>query len=287
MFDNAFRRGGGLAPDRDDSIDDHGYRPTLAELVSDDRQPNDACSACGRLDVPHEESVGYLCDPCHAASPHVVAIPLTKGLVCLVDALDVPGLQGLVWSATESRPGLFYARCGSTLVYMHRFLLGATGSVEVDHRNGNTLDNRRRNLRLATHQQNARNAGPPSHNTSGYKGVHFQSRLKSKPWEAYIRYDGKRHFLGYFASAIEAAEAYDQAARAHHGEFARLNIRRADSLPVDPSGAPAPEDEYSHPPAASEDTRTAEDRERDSLDDAVTFAARDTVPCPAPVLEVA
>lgn len=112
---------------------------------------------------------------------------------------------------------------------MHRFLFGLQSfepTVKpgrwplVDHRNGNGLDNRRSNLRLATQAQNMSNRGRPTNNTSGYKGV---SAGRLGGWRAYITSRGKRLDIGTFASKEEAAEAYNAKALELHGEFARLN----------------------------------------------------------------
>ena len=94
----------------------------------------------------------------------------------------------------------------------------------VDHRNGDSTDNRRSNLRLATLSENNRNMGLSSRNTSGFKGVsYYASRNK---YRAYIKLNGNRKHLGYFETAEDAAEAYDEAARKLHGEFACVNFPR-------------------------------------------------------------
>lgn len=92
---------------------------------------------------------------------------------------------------------------------------------EVDHINGDILDNRWENLRIATHSQNMKNRGAPSNNTSGYKGVSFH-RKKGK-WRAAIHSEGKKYHLGYFNSAELASQAYEEAAKIHHGNFARIS----------------------------------------------------------------
>jgi hypothetical protein len=97
---------------------------------------------------------------------------------------------------------------------------------EVDHINGEGLDNRRENLRLATHAQNLKNLKVPKNSTTGFKGVSF--RKDKRKYEAYIKYDNNpRKRLGYFKTAKEAAEAYNDAAAEFHGEYARLNVVEA------------------------------------------------------------
>lgn len=105
-------------------------------------------------------------------------------------------------------------------VSMHRFLLEAPPGHEVDHRNGNRLDNRRENLRVCSRSENQCNRGKTRGNTSGFKGV----GKKGNRWRASIKARKRRHGLGYFATPEDAARAYDQAAIQLHGEFARLNF---------------------------------------------------------------
>jgi hypothetical protein len=90
----------------------------------------------------------------------------------------------------------------------------------VDHRNNNSLDNRRENLRLATHSQNQHNRKAYVSNTSGYKGVFLEKRWTASRWTAIVRINGKRHRVGTFGSAEEASKAYIESAKRLHGEFA-------------------------------------------------------------------
>jgi hypothetical protein len=103
---------------------------------------------------------------------------------------------------------------------MHRFLLQPPPGLEVDHINGDRLDNRRINLRIATRSQNAMNRPRTRTNTSGFKGV---SRLGSL-WCAQIKLEGKLHYLGRYADPAEAARAYDVAAKIMFGQYARPNF---------------------------------------------------------------
>jgi ribosomal protein S14 len=111
--------------------------------------------------------------------------------------------------------------------YLHRIILSLAGrSNQGDHRDGNKLDNRRENLRLATHSQNLWNAGKKSHNKSGYKGVYL-CRSTGR-YRAEIRANNRAIKLGRFNSPEEAARAYDAAARQHHGSFAYLNFGKCE-----------------------------------------------------------
>ncbi len=105
------------------------------------------------------------------------------------------------------------------IVKMHRLILST--DKNVDHANGNGLDNRRENLRIANKSQNGCNRGPQRNNTTGLKGVSFHK--KSDKWMARITVEGKAHYLGLFGSKEKAAVAYDKAAKRYHGEFAWLN----------------------------------------------------------------
>lgn len=114
-----------------------------------------------------------------------------------------------------------YARSpGARAQYLHRVLLGATKGCQVDHVNGNGLDNRRENLRLCTQTLNNGNQRLAKHNTSGIKGVAFHKA--SKKFRAYISVGDRHKHLGLFLTEAEARQAYRDAALAYFGEFARF-----------------------------------------------------------------
>jgi hypothetical protein len=111
-------------------------------------------------------------------------------------------------------------------VSMHREVMSAPRGLLVDHRNRNGLDNRRENLRLATSSQNNCNRPKRKNTSSQYIGVCFNKagkrwgvNIQNKNWNK-----GKKTFIGYFDLEIDAARAYDAAARKYHGEFAQLNF---------------------------------------------------------------
>lgn len=117
-------------------------------------------------------------------------------------------------------------------IWLHHQVLDTEGEKVIDHINGDRLDNRRANLRLVSRGQNARNRAKSSNKTVGFKGVYFVKPRNN--WHAEIHADGRHYNLGSYATAEEAAHAYDGAALALHGEFARLNFTPETALPYPP-----------------------------------------------------
>lgn len=156
-------------------------------------------------------------------------ISLSQGYVALVSEEDYPELSRYKWQLFKAKRKvggyrLYAARSGGgrgeATVKMHRQILGATGDQCVDHIDGDGLNNSRDNLRVCTNQENSRNARISHNNTSGYKGV---ARFRNK-WRAYLTVDAKQKHLGFFLDRLEAAHAYDRAARELFGNFARTNF---------------------------------------------------------------
>jgi hypothetical protein len=163
----------------------------------------------------------------------VKEIPLSRGLVALVDDEDFGRVSQFKWSAADAGRGRFYASRGTMkkgrrqTIYMHRFIMSAPAGCEVDHRNGDSLDNRRSNLRLCTRSQNQINRPTPTDKAFPWRGVTTVNSAK-RPYRVQIRTTvGRRLYIGCFADPVEAARAYDDAARKYHGEFARLNFPEA------------------------------------------------------------
>ena len=157
-------------------------------------------------------------------------IPLTQGKVALVDDEDYEWLNqwkwyvmwdGHHWYAVRNSP---YRNGKRHTIRMHRLIVGAQPGQVVDHKDSEvTLDNQRENLRFCTRSQNAMNAKKRCDGLSSrFKGVRWYKRDNN--WMVRIGIDGKRIFLGYFDNEIEAAIAYNKAARERFGEFARLNV---------------------------------------------------------------
>ena len=165
-----------------------------------------------------------------------IIIPLTQGQQTIIDVIDAD-LANLKWYAKFN---VNYGNGGKFLVMRRTLRINGKRSVEllhrvilsrildrslkkdeqVDHIDCNPLNNRRGNLRLATPSQNGTNQSRPKNNTSGFKGVHWDKRAKK--WMATIRINGKKTYLGLFATPELAYAAYCEAALKYHGEFARL-----------------------------------------------------------------
>lgn len=160
-------------------------------------------------------------------------ITLSHGRFSLVDDIDFDILSQWKWSARQNPPNrghdIWYAvRTTGTpprvTIYMHRqiaSLMGIPASCDIDHKDRNGLNNQRYNLRPCSQFQNNGNRRKQAGCSSRFKGVSWNP--KRKKWEASIK-SGKNIFLGRFLSEIEAANAYDVAAKEHFGEFARLNL---------------------------------------------------------------
>lgn len=159
-------------------------------------------------------------------------IELTHGKIALIDDCDAVLVLGhkwsTKWSAYQNKKRVWYAATNvpapekknkQRMVLMHRLIMQAQRGEQVDHRNGDGLDNRRQNLRKCSNAQNARNRRRAS-SASGFKGV---NKVSDGKFRARIMLSGSNKHLGYFSTAAEAAAAYDEAAVAMFGQFAATN----------------------------------------------------------------
>jgi len=180
-------------------------------------------------------------------------IPLGRDVSATVDSDDYDRISQFKWRFFKSKSGCLYPHRrfnGSTweptckftnviktakyttvsgevrmykrvekMVMLYWFVLGYKGSDEIDHVNGNPLDCRKENLRVCTHAENMRNRKMNKNNTTGYRGV--EMRRKNGMFRAKIRKDGKNIHLGHYLTAIEASEAYEDAAKRLFGTFLR------------------------------------------------------------------
>ena len=155
-------------------------------------------------------------------------IPLSRGLVTLVDAEDYEALARHKWCVSTYGYAIRNRsrKQGRGIVWMHREILKAPPGLSVDHVSMDKLDNRKANLRLVTHQQNHFNVLPRKNTSSCYKGVYWESARSKWCAQATIQRGDKQHhlFIGRYDTEIEAAVAYDNLARVLHGEHARLNF---------------------------------------------------------------
>ena len=147
-------------------------------------------------------------------------IPLTQGREAIVDAADYGRLSKVKWFfragyAARNRPK---GETGPSTIFMHHEVLPRLPGMRTDHKNGDSLDNRRENLRHCTCHQNQFNMKKPKRNTSGIKGVTWDKQHGR--WMAQISVNRKHIFLGYFDDLGAAGEARRIGAERLHGEFA-------------------------------------------------------------------
>lgn len=224
-------------------IDFTSYIPPIKEKFPYAGYPSfySVCPDCGG----HKERRSIRCRGCKEASlkppidksTYIIdgdmcrKIPLTKGFYATVDACEYDRLMLMSFSAnaTTTRKGMYPVTKVTVnerrmSIAMHRFIVDSPDKKMGDHRNGDGLDNRRKNLRPATQQENSRNSSPQRDKNTPYKGVSESARLGCVVYLARITVNGKIVWLGVFRFVEGAALAYDVAARIYFGEFARLNF---------------------------------------------------------------
>lgn len=151
---------------------------------------------------------------------------LSKGFKTIIDKEDYKFVNSFKWYACQ-KDNRYYAsrtvRYGNRKdnkkhhLFLHRILLNAPEGIFVDHINGNSLDNRKNNLRLCSNKENSRNRKIKNK----YKGI--KKNLNCKTWSARITVDQIELYLGCFKNDIDAAMAYNEAAIKYFGKFAKLN----------------------------------------------------------------
>lgn len=156
----------------------------------------------------------------------MITVQITQGKEVLVSNEDYSEISDYNWSYSASTG---YAvrkgrknRSEPLTVHMHRVIIDVKANEQVDHINGNKLDNRRSNLRVASVQKNSFNRKKPKVKcTSQYKGV--LKRKNASKWEARIKFNNKAIYLGRFVNEEDAARAYNEAALKYFGDFAKCN----------------------------------------------------------------
>lgn len=140
----------------------------------------------------------------------------------IVDSEDAHLLVDHSWQPQLAKNGAAYfkAKIGGENVYLHRLIVGAASKQLVDHRNGDTLNNRRCNLRICTRSQSNANRRRRSDSRAPYRGI---TQTPSGRWLAQIMAEKKFTRIGLFDTPEDAAAAYDKKAIELHGEFARIN----------------------------------------------------------------
>lgn len=149
-------------------------------------------------------------------------LELTRGAKTVLYQCDLRFVYMYNWY--YSTRGYAETNCRATRknLKMHRLIMQPPTGMVIDHINSDPLDNRRDNLRICTQTENARNSKHQQRTKSGLRGVYWSN--KDRKWTARINTGGKFRSLGYFNNKIDAAVAFDTAARELYGTYAKLNF---------------------------------------------------------------
>lgn len=147
--------------------------------------------------------------------------------VALVDDEDYEYLNQFRWGIVKNNDRIYAQRMdwkSGKSFYMHRVIMGVTERWDlIDHKDHDTLNNQKHNLRKSTSSQNNSNRKSLKGSSSKYLGVSWST--KSNIWQVHIMKNNKSIYLGKYNDEQEAAKAYDAGAKFHHGEFANLNFK--------------------------------------------------------------
>lgn len=157
-------------------------------------------------------------------------IPLSLGKFSIVDIDDYQWIVNWPYKwrcVSQKYTNYADTHCGyfngkEVRISLHRMIMCVPDGMQVDHVNGDGLDNRRCNLRICTARQNCQNRTKNTKYSSKYKGAVW--REQTKRWRCLMRINGKMTEIGTFKTELEAAKAYNEAAIKYFGEYARLNI---------------------------------------------------------------
>ena len=150
----------------------------------------------------------------------MLTIKLNRDKVALIDNQDWILVSQYKWFWNKARRNVYRNKKDKKSSFIHRLIMNPPNDMDVDHANGNPLDNRRSNLRICTRSQNNCNKAKQCNNTSGYKGVYWDK--KNNKWRAKVSVNKRDYCMGRYKNIIDAVKAYNNGAKILHGKFARL-----------------------------------------------------------------